>query len=266
MGRVARGVCGTTGVPMSRYGYDFAPTPTPNRWRSVFRNILVIGTVAGISAISGAVVALDLLGSGSAATERPAAIARQTPPASLFVARIVTPTPSQPAGVATNAGTAAVQWPQPTAAPASPAVQSPAASAPQAAQAPQPAPAAAAVTVEEPKTVKVPENELTFTHGYARRRAVQEAATAGPGANTDMARVESQTQIGRAASKAKPRTTVARQNRPQDQSGAYARAEQPNRFDFSRHQALAFGDPRGERRPPPQSGGLFGGGFFRGLF
>src|SRR5437588_10792277 len=57
MGRVARGVCGTTGVPMSRYGYDFSPTPRPKGWRVAVRNVLLIGTIAAISAISGGVVA-----------------------------------------------------------------------------------------------------------------------------------------------------------------------------------------------------------------
>jgi hypothetical protein len=130
-------------------------------------------------------------------------------------------------------------------------------------------PAASAAPVEQPKTAPVPDSQLTFTKGYARRRAVHEAATAGSGAKIEVARAESQTQVGRAATKARPRTTVARQNGPQDQSGPFARADQPGRFDFARHQALAFGDPRTSRRPPPQQGGVFSsspGGFFRNLF
>jgi hypothetical protein len=120
------------------------------------------------------------------------------------------------------------------------------------------------VTVAEPKTA-VPEKELTFSHGYARRRAVQTAATEGAGAKIEVARVESETKIGR-ASRAKAKTTVARQNGPQDLSGAYARVDQPKKSDFARHQALALGDSRAERRPQPQQGGLFGTGLFRGLF
>jgi hypothetical protein len=111
----------------------------------------------------------------------------------------------------------------------------------------------------------VPDSELTFSSGYARRRAVQAAATAGSGAKIEVARVESETKVGRPA-KARPKTTVARQNAPQDQSGPYARFDQPNRFDFARHQAMALGDSRAERRAPQQQGGLFGGGFFRGMF
>ena len=92
--------------------------------------------------------------------------------------------------------------------------------------------------------------------------------------------METQGQFGRAATKAKPKA-VARANAPQDQrrvaeareeGGPFSRFDQPERFDFARHQALAFGDPRdprANRRPPPQGGGLFGNspsGFFGGLF
>jgi hypothetical protein len=71
---------------------------------------------------------------------------------------------------------------------------------------------------------------------------------------------------------------VARATTPQDQrrvaeeGGPFSRFEQPEKFDFSRHQALAFGESRDQRairRPPPQGGGLFGNspsGFFGGLF
>jgi hypothetical protein len=273
MGCVERGVCRTTGVPMSRYGYDYSLTPSRSYgWRSLFRNALTIGAITAISAISGAVVVLDLLGSRSAVADRPV-VAAPAQPANLRVARTVTPTASQPASVPTNA---AVQQPQATAAAASaaaahPTAQPVTASAPQASPAPQPVPAASAAPVEEPKTAQVPDRELTFSSGYARRRAVHEAATSGSGTKTEVARVESQTQVGRTAIKAaKPRTTVARQTGPQDQSGPFARADQTDRFDFGRHQALAFGDqrdPRATRRAPSQQQGSSSpGGFFRGLF
>jgi hypothetical protein len=234
---------------------------------------LTVGAIAAISAISGAVVAFDLLGGGSAGVADRPVVAAQAQPASLRVARTVTPASSLP----TNAGTA-VEQPRAAAAVATAAAAQPTqpatAPAPQAAPAPQPLPAASAAPVEERKTAQVPDSQLTFSHGYARRRAMQEAATAGSGAKIEVARVEAQTQVGRAAIKARPRTTVARQNGPQDQSGPFARADRPDRFDFARHQALALGDardPRTSRRPPPpqQQGGLFGsspGGFFRGLF
>ncbi len=289
---------------MSRHGYDYSFTPSRRTgWRSAFRNVLIVSTVAAASAISGGVVALDLLGSGS---DRAAVV---TPPVSLHVARAVTPNPSQPAsGPAaqpvskpTNAD-AAAEKPQAIAATATVApVQPSITSAPHPAP-PQPAPmaqaaqapAAPVAPVAPPKAAEVaalasarvsapvPESELTFTKGYARRRAVQEAATASSRQKTDVARLESKNQFGRPATKTKPKTTLARQNAPQDQrrvaearaeGGVFSRFDQPDRADFARHQALAFGDPRDSRatrRPPPQQqGGSFGnslGGFFRGLF
>jgi hypothetical protein len=151
------------------------------------------------------------------------------------------------------------------------------ASPPAAAPAPQPTPVAA---IAPPPTTHVSESELTFTRGYARRRAIQAAVDAsGPksdGPQTAVARVETDGQLGRAA-KAKPKA-VARANAPQDprrvaeEGGPFSRFDRPDKFDFGRHQALAFGDardPHANRRPPPQQGGLFGnspGGFFGGLF
>lgn len=277
MGCVAKGGCGTRGVPMSRYSYDSSLAPNRSSgWRSLFRNVLTVGAVAAIAAISGAVVALDLLGNGSAVVARPV-VARQAHPASLRVAQTAT----QPASAAAAVQQAQMQMTtapasaalaqvavQPAAAPAIVAVVQPivrpaTVPAPQAVPAPQPAPAASAAPVAEPKTAtaKVPDSELTFSSGYARRRAVHEAATSGSGAH--VARVESQTQVGRVATKMKRKTTVAvaRQSAPQDQSGAFARFDQ-------RHQALALDqrDSHTSRRPPQQQGGLFGGGFFRGIF
>src|SRR5262249_61073847 len=85
-----------------------------------------------------------------------------------------------------------------------------------------------AAAVEEPKRTQVtargsahvaapvPESQLTFTSGYARRRAVHQAATAGAGTKSELARVEEQNHVGRGA-RAKPRTSVAQQNALQDQ-------------------------------------------------
>jgi len=265
---------------MSRYGYDYSLAPSrQSGWRSIFRSVVMVGTVGAISAISGGVVALNLLGNGSAVADRPVAVAAQPQPASARRAQTVTPTPSRPVRAPTNAAAAVEKRSAvaavATAAPAQPTAQPPATPAPQAAPAPKAAPASAA-SVEEPKTAlvssQVPESELTFTRGYARRRAVQAAAAAKADTKTDVARLEEQNQVGRAAvTKAKPRTTFAHQNGSQDQRRvADARDERPERFDFARHQALAWGDPRTNRRPPPQQqGGLFGnssGGFFRGMF
>jgi hypothetical protein len=138
---------------------------------------------------------------------------------------------------------------------------------------------AAVAAVEPPPPAHLTESELTFTRGYARRRAIQATASAtSESPKTAMARVETQGQLGRAATR-KPKA-VARTTAPQDprrvaevreEGGPFSRFEQPERFDFARHQALAFGesrDPRAVRRPP-QGGGLFGNspsGFFGGLF
>jgi hypothetical protein len=245
---------------MSRYGYDYSLTPGhPKGWRSLFRNVLVVGAIAAISAVSGGVVALDLLGSGSAAAHRQAPVT-QTQPVSVRVARAVTPAP--PAARAPTHAGAAVEKPQAPAAtaiaaPAQPPAQPSTSPAPQVASTPDAAPAVSTATVEEPKTVRVPESELTFTTGYARRRAVQTAATTGAGTKTEVARGEEQNHIGRGA-KVKPRTTVARQNADQ------------RRLADAHQQTFAFGDPRSNRRPPQQQGGLFSsnpfGGFFRGTF
>src|SRR5262249_39706562 len=138
-------------------------------------------------------------------------------------------------------------------------------------------------SVEQPATAKVAESELTFSKGYARRRAVQEAANKAAGTKVAVAHVEAQTQIGRAATAAtaaiKPRPrTIARAN-TQDQRrvadareerGFFGRFDQPDRYE--RHQAMAFGDqrePRQNRRQSPHGGlysnsqgGFFGGGLF----
>src|ERR1051325_350289 len=76
-----RGLSVTTGVPMSRYRYDYSLTPgRPKGWRSLFRNVLVIGAIAAISAVSGGVVVLDLLGPGSTVADRDALVTPQTQP------------------------------------------------------------------------------------------------------------------------------------------------------------------------------------------
>jgi hypothetical protein len=261
MGCVAKGVCGTRGVPMSRYGYDYSLAPSrPSGWRSLFRNVLTIVAVAAISAISGAVVALDLLGGGPTVADR-STVVRPAQAASLHVA----PSASQPASaptiapapVQTGAAAPVQQLQAPASVPvAQPTVQPAIAPAPQAAPTPQSVPTASAAPIEAPKTVQVPDSELTFRKGYARRHPVQEAATTGSGAQ--VAPTGLPTQIRHPPAKARSKTTVARQNGPQDQNGGF----------FARHQALAFGDQRDSHanRRPQQQSGVFGGGFFRSLF
>ena len=254
---------------MSRYGYDYSFTPSrPSGWRSVLTNVLTVGTIVAVSAISGGVVALELLGSPTSASA-PAMTAANVPPSPARAARVITPRVSQQVSAQANAS-AAVEQPQ------SPAAVAQLTAQPAAAPAPQAAPAASVASADEQAAAHVQESELTFTRGYARRRALQ--AAAAPSASIEVARVESQTQVGRAAIKAKPKV-VARANATQDlprtadahpAGGVFERFDQPDKFDFARHQALAFGDTRQNRRAPPsQGGGLFSnspGGFFHGLF
>ncbi len=258
---------------MSPYGYDYALTPSRSRgWRSGFTSILTVGTIAAISAVSGAVVALDLLGPADSSR---LAISH-APPATLRVVGSVTPAAPQTASTRTTASVV-VAPPKaaastPSAAPARPNSAAAIASAPQAA--PAAVPAAPTASVEATKVpqayAQVSERELTFTHGYARRRAVQAAANGASGAKTEVARVVSQSQLGHTAAKAKPKT-VARRNAPQDprrvadareQGNPFRRFDPPDRFDFGRHQALAYGEPRVTRPAPPPPTRQGFGGFF----
>ena len=249
---------------MSRYGYDYALAPSRSTgWRSGLANVLTIVAIAAISAISGGAVALNLLGPGRTEADRPVTTVTHARPASVPVARAVTPATPPAARAPVKAAAAVAQQPQPKVPAPAPQPKVPAAPQPSAqaaaAPAPQAAPAAVAA-VEEATTVQVPESNLTFTHGYARRRAVQAAAEAAA-PKIEVARAEAQTQLGRAARF----RAVARA--PQDQRRVAERGDE--RFDFGRHQALAYGDPRANRRPPPQGGGLFShspGGFFGGVF
>jgi hypothetical protein len=257
---------------MSPYGYDYSLAPRATTgWRSRFTTVVTVGALVAISAVSGAAVALNLLGPAGTPADRPAIFAMHAPAASAPVAaQTLMPAAPQPAKA--TVAVAPSQAPPAAVHPASP---------PAAAPAPQPAPAVAAV--EPAPTAHVSDSELTFSRGYARRRAIQIAADAvsaprPAGPATEVARVETQGQFGRAARKAK---AIAHTNTTQDsrrvaeareEGGPFSRFEQHEKFDFGRHQALAFGDsrdPRANRRPPPQGGGLFGNspsGFFGGLF
>jgi hypothetical protein len=246
---------------MSPYGYDYSLAPSASR-KSRFATVVTVGAIVAVSAVSGAAVTLNLLGSGATPADRPAIFAMHAPAASAPVAG-PTVTPATPQPARETVAVAPSRLPSAADRPASPSPAAPA---------PQPTPAVA--VVEAQPAAHVSESELTFSHGYARRRAIQAAADAAAapksvGPTTEVARVETHGQLGRAA-KAKPRA-VAHTNVPQE-GGPFARFDRHERFDFGRHQALAFGDsrdPRADRRPPPRSGGLFGnspGGFFGGLF
>ena len=247
---------------MSPYGYDYSLAPRASTGlRSRLTTVLTVTAIVAISAVSGAAVTLNLLGSPSAPAERPAIFAMHAPAASPpVVAQTARPAPPQPAN-ATVAVAPRSQAPAPAVQPASPPVAAPA---------PQPKPVVAAV--EAPPTAHVPDSELTFSRGYARRHAIQAAADAASapksegakteGAKSEVARVETQGQHGRGARKTKAVAHTQDQRRLAGEGGPFSRFEQHERFDFGRHQALAFGDsrdPRPVRRPSPS-------GFFGGLF
>jgi hypothetical protein len=247
---------------MSRHGFEYSLTPSrPAGWRSFLSNLMMVVTIAAVSAISGAVVTLELLSEKPGAGARAAA---QIAPAPLRVAQPSAPAAAAPAVIELPKVLATIvpPMPQPAAVPAPQAGP-----APHAAPAVQAPPAPAAAPVDAQALAQVPESELTFTHGYAKRRAVQEAASAASG--TQVARVESESQFGREALKIRPRTYARVDSRAADARearGLFGRFDQPARYDSSRHQAMAYGDPRTNQNRRSQ-GGLFGsGGFFGGLF
>src|ERR1700730_16263413 len=87
---VAGGI-GTLGVPMSRYGYDYALMPSrPTGWRSVFSNVLMVGAIVAVAAVRGGVGARELRGSPTSAASAPAITASAVAPASARAARVVT--------------------------------------------------------------------------------------------------------------------------------------------------------------------------------
>jgi len=244
---------------MSRYRYDYALAPErPTGWRSALSNVFLVSTIVAVSAISGVVVALDLLAPATP-PEQPAIAAAVAP---LHSPRISTPQLLQKMTAPTQQKAAvevALPAVQPAAAPVAPA---PVAAAP---VAPAAQPAATTGAASEHAFAHVPESELTFSQGYARRRAVQAAADAAAGvkpdsARTEVARADARGQVERVATKTKKTRTHDR--RWAEEPGWFGRSGQ-QRFDFGRHQALAYGDardPRPSRRPPP-SGGFFGGLF-----
>jgi hypothetical protein len=265
---------------MSRYAYDYSLTPArPTGWRSVVTRGVTVATIVAVSAISGAVVTLDLFAQSNPPADTSAVAAATIQPVPARAARLVAP------HVADVASAAVTDEQHPVVAAAQPVQQ------PAAVPAPQPAPV---VAVNDSVSAPMAEGDLTFTSGYAQRRAVHEGVsqatnrTAQPAtaASVRVARIEAKTQVGRAAIKIKPKV-YARANAVQDPraaqdprrvadaraetNGVFDRFDRSNPFDFSRHQALAFGDPRTNRRAsPPQHGGGTAsnstGGLFGGLF
>ena len=247
-------------MTMSRYAYDYSLTPVrPTGWRATFATVTVVGTVMAVSAISGALVTLQLFASTPPTVTPPVATASAVAPASQPVATrviaMVTKAVSDP--VARHEA----EPPATTvAAPAAPQV------APPVAAPPGPTPAAA---VAPPAPIA--ESELTFAKGYAQRHAIANGAVVRHG----KVLVAAHAQLGRAA-KPKPKvyarnnaTSLERRRADTAHSDAYGmfqRFDRPDQFDFNRHQALAYGEQRATRRrndtpPPPRPNGFFGGLF-----
>jgi hypothetical protein len=280
---------------VSGYGYDYSLTPArPTGWRGALANITIFAIVMAVSAISGVVVTLDLFASSASpvvattaaasaplhhatlqaaahATDQvtsqttPRATVHPTPPVTQVLAVVATPksaTNSAPSAVTTSSTPAVAD--HPALSPSTVAV----------APATRPTPARPLAVVQAPQPAAIADSDLTFAKGYAQRQAIAHGAPVKHGKVV----MEAKTQLGRTGIKAKPKAyarntntvdqrRVATTPRP-DAYGMFQHFERPDQFDFTHHQALAFGEPRTSRRneaprapPPPSSNGFFGGLF-----
>ena len=282
---------------MSGYAYDYSLTPArPAGWRSVLSGFLAATALVAVSTISGAVVTLELLAPsprvevGSSATA--AVIVPVTPSTQQMSAAQPAPSTTQihsvdaaaaptiaprvmPLQMSDNVSTTAPAAQPPQIAIQMPAtvaaarVSAPTTSRPPIVTAPVSATPTGAVAQPMPAipadahaSAQPADSELTFAKGYAQRQAAQQAANHPAGD-----KVAAATQLGRAAVKPKPR--IARAPAPPQDVAAQDPRLDPrrvqrdaglNRFDFDRHQALAFGDQRQRTQPAPF------GSFFDRLF
>jgi hypothetical protein len=252
---------------MSRYGYDYSLTPArPTGWRGVMTNTMVFATVMAVSVISGAVVTRELVAAPAPVVVVPqAAAVPSARPAMTRVLALAAPRIVN-VPVATRDRVA-----QPVTVAAAPVAQQ----VPAAATVPPPA----AAVVPPPPAPPVSDRDLTFAKGYAQRQAV--ARVAPPGKVI----VEARAQLGRGAVKAKPklaRNTNTADDRRRvaaartDTLGMFQRFDRPDQFDFTRHQALAFGGeqhlirqtqtPQSQTPRPAAPYGNSPNGLFGGLF
>jgi len=250
---------------LSRYAYDYSLTPArPTGWRAALTNMAVFATVMAVSAISGAVVTLELVAAPApVVVVTQAAAVPSTPPAVTHVVASAAPRSANAPAPAPN------RVAQPVTVAAAPAAQQAPARMAAAAIVPP-----AATAVVPPPPAPISERDLTFAKGYARRHAAERVATARHGKVI----VEAKAQLGRAAVKAKAKvyarnTADDRRHvaavRP-DTFGMFQRFDRPDQFDFTRHQALAFGEQRLTRHnETPRPAGPYGNspnGLFGGLF
>jgi hypothetical protein len=257
---------------MSRYTYGYSLAPArPTGWRSAFGNFIGVTAVVALSAISGVVVAYQLIGGDARFVSTPvssAAVAPTQAPAEITVqAPVKLPTKAATTGSAASATQpvatlAASEKPKPAARAQAPAVVATVAPAP--VTAPQAAP------IARNDEAAIPAGDLTFAKGYALRRAARQAAaqaaspkaaatqTATPNskvaAAVDEPGAASEKQFGRPAVVAKRKPSVVAQYPRYERYGMF------ERFDGPRHQALAFGDSA-PQRPVRRSGGWFDGLF-----
>ena len=264
---------------MSGYGYDYSLTPARSGWRSVLTGFLTIVAVVAVSTISGAVVTLELIApspqraAGNRANDTQVtasvpqhtvsqqAIQSQAPQAAPTVAapkvasHVVAPRTVPSADVAAPVQSQQAQAPVQPVAPASTTVAANAAPASAAPAAPPVAPAPAMAYAQ----ATVADSELTFSKGYARRRATVAAAKAGNARLADVGVAAGQ--IGRTNVKVvkiyKPRIQAVAAQDPRQDPRRPDVAWSANRFDFDRHQALAFGDAARQQQRRAPSGGSF---------
>jgi hypothetical protein len=274
---------------MSGYAYDYSLSPArPAGWHSALTTGVAIIAVVAVSTISGAVVTLELIASPNPRADSPL-VATVAPPASQNPIKNPAKSPTTGSATASPIKSAAasvraiapprVAAPRETASVAVPAPAQKQAAAQIVAQnqsqvQSEPPLTVASVPADAPPTVvpipqaaptrlpaasadsPVPDRDLTFAKGYAQRQAAQKAAAQDAKVG---AKVATLNQFGRAAvSPPKPRV-VAHVDPRLDPRRTREEGFWSDRFDFERHQALAFGDPRqSQSRRAPRAAGPFG--------
>lgn len=252
-------------MPAYSHGYTLSPA-RPSGWGSVFAGVVTVIAVVAVSATSGALVMAELVGkrpdATPAATTSAAMSAIEIPNVRQATAPQATPAEpakSRPADKRVAALPIPAPAPKPVAAPAP-------APAPVVAAVPQAAPAAPAPNVAQVATAQVatvPDSELTFTKGYAQRRAAQTAAEQS--APQPTAHAAADHQFGRpAVTPRKPAYARAQEQRryvARDSREQYYRDHEyrdHDHYDYRRDRAMAYGDQYQGRRSNGSQGGLFG--------
>ena len=259
---------------MSRYAYGYSVAPArPTGWRSAVGNFIGMTAVVLLSAISGVVVAYELIGGDARFSSAPASSAAVASAPARVQAPVQAPVKS-PAKASAQAGAASSVQPVPAIAAASEnqkpvqRAEVPVVATVTAPQAAAPAPIA---PVAQNEDAAIPASDLTFAKGYALRRAARQAAAAQAAspkagaaqtatANSKVAAASDEP--GAAVEKQFGRPAVVAKRKP-NAMAQYPRNERYGmfeRFDGPRHQAMAFGDSS-PQRPVRRSGGWFDGLF-----